>query len=41
MNPFKIKYIRTKDGKETDFLITKNDAPWCLFEVKTGYKPFA
>jgi len=25
------KRIRTKDGKETDFLITKNDVPWCLF----------
>ena len=38
---FTLYYIRTKDGKETDFLITKNDVPWCLFEIKTSYKPFS
>ncbi len=27
-------YVRTKDGKETDFLITIDGTPWCLFEVK-------
>ncbi len=27
-------YIRTKEGKESDFLITNNSEPWCLFEVK-------
>ena len=31
---FDLFYIRTKDGKESDFLITKNSEPWCLFEVK-------
>ena len=27
-------FVRTKDGKETDFLITKDNKPWILFEVK-------
>jgi len=31
---FKLYFIRTKDGKETDFLITRDNEPWCLFEVK-------
>jgi predicted AAA+ superfamily ATPase len=31
---FNLFYVRTKDGKETDFLITKNELPWCFFEVK-------
>jgi len=31
---FDLFYIRTKDGKESDFLVTKNSNPWCLFEVK-------
>ena len=28
-------FIRTRDGKESDFLIAKDQKPWCLFEVKT------
>jgi predicted AAA+ superfamily ATPase len=31
---FSLMYIRTRDGKETDFLITRNREPWCLFEAK-------
>lgn len=31
---FDIMYVRTKDGKETDFLVTQNRDPWCLFEAK-------
>ena len=31
---FNLMYIRTRDGKETDFLITRNREPWCLFEAK-------
>jgi len=27
-------YVRTKDGRETDFLITQNGQPWCLLEAK-------
>ncbi len=32
---FDLFYVRTKDSKESDFLITANQAPWCLFEVNT------
>ncbi len=31
---FELMYVRTKDGKETDFLILRNGQPWCLFEAK-------
>ena len=31
---FALMYIRTRDGKETDFLITREGKPWCLFEAK-------
>jgi len=31
---FTLFFVRTKEGKESDFLIVKNDIPWCLFEVK-------
>jgi uncharacterized protein len=31
---FDLMYVRTKDGKETDFLIMKNREPWGLFEAK-------
>ncbi|MBW2319230.1 MAG: ATP-binding protein [Deltaproteobacteria bacterium] len=31
---FALYFVRTKDGKESDFLIVKNNIPWCLFEVK-------
>ncbi len=34
MGDFELFYVRTRDGKETDFLITKNDKPWCLIEAK-------
>lgn len=27
-------FVRTREGKETDFLITRNGKPWCLFECK-------
>lgn len=27
-------YIRTRDGRETDFLVTLEGKPWCLFETK-------
>lgn len=33
---FELNYLRTKDGKETDFLIVKNSQPWLLLEVKTS-----
>ena len=31
---FDMMYVRTRDGKETDFLVTRNRQPWCLFEAK-------
>jgi len=31
---FDLNYIRTKDGKETDFLITRSSVPWLLIECK-------
>jgi len=31
---FELMYVRTRDGKETDFLIMRNGQPWCLFEAK-------
>lgn len=31
---FDLMYVRTKDGKETDFLIMRDGRPWCLFEAK-------
>jgi predicted AAA+ superfamily ATPase len=38
---FELMYVRMKDGKETDFLITKNREPWCLFEAKLQDGPIA
>lgn len=29
-------YLRNKDQKEVDFLVSKNNAPWILIEVKTS-----
>ena len=31
-------FIRTKEKKEVDFLITKNNKPWILIEVKASSK---
>ncbi len=31
-------YLRTKDKIEVDFLVTKNEKPWFLAEVKTKAK---
>ena len=31
---FDLMYVRTRDGKETDFLIRRDGKPWCLFEAK-------
>ena len=33
---FKMHYIRTRDGKETDFLILKDNTPWMLIEAKNS-----
>ena len=31
-----LHFLRTHDGKEVDFLITKNNNPWLLIEAKEG-----
>ncbi len=31
---YELMYVRTRDGKESDFLIIKNKEPYVLFEVK-------
>ncbi len=31
---YDLYYVRTKDGKESDFLIVKDKKPWILFECK-------
>lgn len=34
-------YTRNRDGRETDFLITLDGKPWCLFEAKLSDGPIA
>jgi predicted AAA+ superfamily ATPase len=36
---FQLHYIRTRDGKETDFLITRDQNPWLLSEAKLSSQP--
>lgn len=36
LGQFDLYYLRTKDQKEVDFLITRDDTPWCLVEVKSS-----
>jgi len=31
---FDLMYVRTRDGRETDFLIMRDRQPWCLIEAK-------
>jgi len=31
---FELMYVRTRAGKESDFLIIRDRRPWCLFEAK-------
>jgi predicted AAA+ superfamily ATPase len=33
---FELCYVRTRDGKETDFLMLRDDKPWVLFEAKSA-----
>ena len=34
LGDFELKYVRTREGKETDFLILKESKPWMLIEIK-------
>lgn len=36
MGNFGLYYLRTKDKREVDFLVTCNDEPWFIVETKTG-----
>lgn len=36
---FDLFYVRTKDGKETDFLVVREGKPWCLLEAKLSDGP--
>ena len=33
---FDLRFVRTKDGTEVDFLVTRDDKPWMLVECKSG-----
>ena len=33
---FELRFIRDKDGREVDFVVTKNDEVWFIVEVKTS-----
>jgi len=38
LGDYELYYLRTKDQKEVDFLITQNNQPWFLVEVKNSAK---
>jgi len=37
--PFELRYIRTRDGKETDFCVLRKGQPWLLAEAKLQRSP--
>lgn len=39
LGDFELKYIRDKEKREVDFMVTKNHRPLALFEAKTGDDP--
>ena len=36
LGEFELFFLRTKDGKEVDFLVTRDEEPWFLVEVKSA-----
>ncbi len=38
LGEFNLHYLRTKDQKEVDFLVSKDQKPWLLVEVKNSMK---
>jgi len=36
--PWKLHYVRTRDGRETNFLLTHRETPWLLVEAKVSDK---
>jgi len=39
LGDFALHYLRTKDGREVDFLLSRDGNPWMLVEVKTSDAP--
>ena len=39
MGDFGLHFLRTKDKREVDFLVSRDGQPWFLVEVKTGDSP--
>lgn len=39
LGSLELYYVRTKDKRESDFLIVKDGQPWCLFEAKLSDGP--
>ena len=37
---YELRVVRMRDKRETDFLILKNNRPWCLAEAKLSVVPF-
>lgn len=37
LGQYELFFVRTKDGKEVDFLITRDAEPWLLVEAKLGH----
>lgn len=38
---YELYYLRDKNRREVDFLVTKDSSPWFLVEVKTGKQPIS
>ncbi|MGV8948049.1 MAG: ATP-binding protein [Candidatus Paracaedibacter sp.] len=38
LGDFRLAYLRTKDKREVDFLVTKDQKPWIMIEVKASGK---
>ena len=36
LGDYGLHYLRTKDQREVDFLVTRDDSPWLMVEVKTS-----
>lgn len=36
LGDYGLHYLRTKDQREVDFLVTRNDSPWFMVEVKSN-----
>ncbi len=39
LGEFELRYIRDRDGKETDFIVLRDEKPWLLIECKISRNP--